>query len=326
VIEGFVMIKNSEQYAANKLSNMFQTFIIVFGMAALFGALGWMMFGKIGLVWALVLVFVLSLTTPRISPHMVLRMYGARKLTYSEVHGLYNIISKLSRKAGLTSVPQIYYVPSKVMNAFSVGVRENSAIAVSDGIIRHLNRREISGVLAHEVGHIANNDLRLHALADIMTRITSTLSFFGQILILFYLPLALFSQTHISLVLILLLIFAPTLSMMLQLALSRTREFNADLTAARLSGDPMGLASALKKMDTYERSIWDIIFLPGRKVPQPSLLRTHPHTKERVEKLMRLAQDESMTFSHSVDRNILLPENYPVIDRNPRYHWYKPWY
>lgn len=320
------MTKNSEQYAANKIGNMFQTFIIISGMAALFGALGWTIFGKMGLVWALVLAFVLSLTTPRISPHMVLRMYGARNLSYSEARGLHDIISDFSRKARLTNVPQIYYVPSKVMNAFSVGVRENSAIAVSDGLIRHLNRREISGVLAHEVGHIANNDLKLHALADVMTRITSTLSFFGQILILFYLPLAIFSRTHISFVLILLLIFAPTLSMMLQLALSRTREFNADLTAARLSGDPMGLASALKKMETYDRSIWDIIFLPGRKVPQPSLLRTHPHTKERVEKLMSLAQDQSGTFFNDGDKDGFLSENYPVIERNPRYHWFKPWY
>ena len=321
------MTDSSGQYAVNRLGNAMHTIIIIAAMAALFGVLGWIIFGNVGLVTALVLVLVLALSTPKISPFMVLKMYGARRLTYEEAPWLYETIIELTRRAGLERMPVPYYVPSRVMNAFSVGSKENSAIALSDGLIRFLNRREITGVLAHEISHITNNDLRLHALADVMTRITSSLSFLGQILIILYLPLAVFSQTRISFVLILLLILAPTLSIMLQLALSRTREFDADLTAAHLTDDPISLASALKKMDNIERSIWDTIFLPGRKVPQPSMLRTHPHTKERVERLLSLApvKKESIPVPHSLSEDII-PGHIPEVHRLPSWHWFRPWY
>ena len=317
------MTNSSEQYTAIKIGNMLQTGIIIASMAGLFGVLGWMIFGKIGLIFAVVLVIVLSLSTPKISPHVVMRMYKAYMLSGGDARGLNEIISKLSGRAQLPTVPQIYYVPTRVMNAFSVGSRQNSAIALSDGLIRNLSRREITGVLAHEVSHIANNDLRLHALANIMTKITSTLSFFGQILILLYLPIALFSETHISFAFILLLIFAPTVSMLLQFALLRTREFDADLTAARLTGDPVGLATALKRMDTAEKSIWDMLFIPGRKVPQSSALRTHPHTKERVEKLMSLAPEESGPALHSGYDDLFLPDYFPTVERAQRRPWFR---
>jgi heat shock protein HtpX len=182
------------------------------------------------------------------------------------------------------------------MNAFSVGTSNNSAIAVSDGIIRYLSWREVAGVLAHEMSHIRNNDLRLLSLADFMTRITSILSFFGQILIILYLPLVFFSKANMPLMPILLLIFAPSLSIFLQLALSRTREFNADLGAAHLTGDPAGLASALIKMDQYDQSIWHYILFPGRKPQHPSILRTHPHTEERLKRLRSLDKEQIKPF------------------------------
>jgi len=304
------MKNNSEQYTANKINNILQTCMIIAAMAGLFGVLGWMIFGGIGLISAAVFALVLSLSTPKISPHVVMRMYKAYRLSDYEARGLHEIISKLAGSARLPAVPQIYYVPTRVMNAFSVGSRQNSAIALSDGLIRNLSWREITGVLAHEVSHIANNDLRLHTLANIMTKITSTLSFFGQVLILFYLPIAIFSEAHLSFTFILLLIFAPTVSMFLQLALSRTREFDADLTAARLTGDPGGLANALRRMDTAERSIWDMLFIPGRKAPQSSILRTHPHTGERVEKLMSLASVESKGWRHNVHDSSHMPDHY----------------
>ena len=176
------------------------------------------------------------------------------------------------------------------------------------------------------MSHIANNDLKLHMLANIMTRITSSLSFFGQVLILLYLPIAIFSEAHISFAFILLLIFAPTVSVLLQLALSRTRELDADLTAARLTGDPAGLAHALKKMDTVERSIWDMLFILGRKAPQSSVLRTHPHTKERVEKLMSLVQQNAGNAFHSGPGDLFLPDHFPTVERSPRKPWFRQWY
>ena len=273
-----------------KIHLLFQTVVILAGMGVLFGLLGWMIFGTTGLLCALVMAFLLFLFTPKVSPWLVLRMYRARRLSYDEAPGLFDIVMDFSKKAGLSTIPLLYYVPNRMMNAFSVGSAKGSAIALSDGIMRYLGRREIAGVLAHEITHIKNNDLRLHALADLMTRVTSLLSFLGQALIILYLPMVFFSKTDIPLIPILLLIFAPSLSVLLQLALSRTREFDADLGSAELTGDPTALASALQKMDHYERGMWDIVYLPGRKQSHPSILRTHPNTKERMERLSALAE------------------------------------
>ncbi|HDP25315.1 MAG TPA: peptidase M48 [Deltaproteobacteria bacterium] len=312
-------------FSQGKRLNTLHTILIFSAMLGLFALLGWMLFGSMGILWAVMIPVVLFFTTPKISPHMVLRMYGARRLSYAEAPKLHEIVGELSRRAGLTTAPQLTYVPSRVLNAFSVGTQDNSAIALSDGILRYLTLREIAGVLAHELSHISNNDLRLHALADVFTRITSSLSFFGQVLILFYLPMVLFTEAHMPVFFILVLIFAPTISFLLQLALSRTREFDADLTAARLTGDPQGLASALAKMDRYEQSIWDLVFLPGRKVPQPSILRTHPHTKERLERLAAMAGEQKPPVSDH-EHIPILPEHFARIERPPRWHWFRPWY
>jgi len=283
---------NQKPIIYSKFHILFQTIVILAGMVLVFGLLGWMVLGAAGLMWALFVVFLLYLFTPRISPWMVLRMYRARQLSYHQAPALHDSVAHLARKASLPAVPLLYYVPSGAMNAFSVGSSKGSAIAVSDGILRLLSSRELTGVLAHEMTHIRNNDLRLHALADLMTKVTGMLSFAGQILMAIYLPMAFFSRVEIPLFPLLLLIFAPGLSMLLQLALSRTREFDADLGAAELTGDPMGLASALQKMARYERGIWDFVYLPGRRKTHPSLLRTHPHTKERFERLASLAAQE----------------------------------
>ncbi|HQI01589.1 MAG TPA: zinc metalloprotease HtpX [Deltaproteobacteria bacterium] len=311
--------------ASGKLHNLIQTFIILAAMSALFGLLGWMIFGIAGIIWSLVMVGVLLATTPKLTPAMVLRMYHARPLTPGEVPGLYRLVSGLSSKAGLEAVPRLYYIPTKVMNAFSVGSGSNFDIALSDGLIRYLNARELEGVMAHEISHIMNNDLKLHTFADMMTRITSLFSFFGQVLLIFYLPMVLLSDVHVPLVFIFLLIFAPTLSVFLQLALSRTREFDADLSAVKLTGDPEGLASALQKMDNFEKNLLDIFILPGRKNPHPSVLRTHPYTAKRIERIMKAGPHADRTFPGH-NGGIVLPDHIPEIRRMPRSHWLRPWH
>lgn len=316
---------SSGESAPGKFHNLIQTSIILMGMSLLFGLLGWMLFGLIGLIWSLAMVFVLLATTPKLTPTVVLRMYNARPLTDDEVPGLYRIVSDLTRKADIEAAPRLYYIPTRVMNAFSVGSGTNFAIALSDGLIRYLNWREIEGVIAHEISHIRNNDLRLHTFADMMTRVTSLFSFFGQILLIFYLPMALLSNIHVPLLLIFLLIFAPTLSVFLQLALSRTREFDADLTAVKLTGDPEGLASALQKMDSFEKNFLDIFVLPGRKNPHPSILRTHPYTAQRIERIMKTGEsaDRALPGPHG---GIILPDHIPEIRRMPKSHWLRPWH
>ena len=316
-------MSSSPRKLPGRFQNTFQTLVILSAMVSLFGLLGWIVLGAFGVIWALLIAGFILLTTPRLSPIIVLRMYNARALSFEDAGVLYRIVAELSRRAGLTYAPRLHYVPSRSMNAFSVGSKHNSAIALSDGLVRLLSLRELAGVLAHEISHISSNDLRLHALADMMTRVTSMLSFFGQALILFYLPMIFFSDVRIPLSFILALIFAPVVSMLLQLALSRTREFDADLAAVGLTNDPRGLATALQKMENYESSIWDILVAPGRKNPHPSILRTHPHTRKRIERLMNLEQGKELEIPGFHDR-IVLPERFPEVFHQAGWHWFRP--
>ncbi len=314
----------STRYASGKIQNTFQTLVILAAMVSLFGLLGWMIFGALGVFWALMIAGFILVSTPKLSPLLVLRMYDAKALYREDAGRLYEIVSELSRRADLRHVPRLHYLPSRMMNAFSVGSKDNSAIALSDGLIRVLNERELAGVLAHEISHISSNDLRLHALADMMTRVTSMLSFFGQILIIFYLPMIFLADAHVPLLFILILIFAPVISIFLQLALSRTREFDADLSAVRLTNDPRGLASALQKMENYDRSIWDILVNSRNRDSHPSILRTHPHTQKRIERLMHMEEAKERDILESRER-IVLPDHFPEVLRPPRWHWFGPW-
>ena len=318
-------MKNSRLPEQGGFANLLHASVLLLAMGVLFGLLGWMVFGVPGVFMSLVLSLVVLMSTPKVTPAIILKMYGARELSRADAPGLYAVADVLARRAGLSVPPHLYYVPSTVMNAFSVGTRESSAIALSDRLVRYLSSRELTGVLAHEMSHIRNNDLKLHTFADMMTRITSLLSFVGQVLVIVYLPMVFFTNARVPFVLILVLVFAPTLSVLLQLALSRNREYAADGTAVALTGDPEGLASALKKMDTYERKLWDILILPGRKVPGPSVLRTHPHTRERVRRIMILAGDERRRPT-GPDSAIVLPDNLPPVRHAPRWNPFQPWH
>lgn len=318
-------MKNSRLPDKSGFANLLHASVLLLAMGLLFGLLGWMVFGVPGVFMSLVLSLLVLMSTPRITPAIILKMYGARELSRPEAPGLYSVTDVLARRAGLTEAPHLYYVPSTVMNAFSVGTRESSAIALSDRLVRYLSSRELTGVIAHEMSHIRNNDLRLHTFADMMTRITSLLSFVGQVLVIVYLPMVFFTSARVPFVLILVLVFAPTLSVLLQLALSRNREYAADTTAVTLTGDPEGLASALKKMDTYEQKLWDILILPGRKVPGPSMLRTHPHTEERVRRIMLLAGD-ARRRPPGPDSVIILPDHFPPVAHAPRWNPFQPWH
>jgi len=268
--------------------NRVQSFFLLAVMAGFIALLGWLLWGRDGL-FVLVWVGVIAvLVNPVMSPWLVMRMYGARRLEHAEAPVLWHAISELTARAGLESRPELFYVPSRLLNAFSVGTRGQSAIAVTDGLLRQLELDELIGVLAHEVSHIRSNDLWVMGLADMFSRATSLLSLLGQFLLLLNLPLILFSQVTISWWAILLLIFAPNLSALTQLALSRTREFDADLNAARLTGDPDGLAHALARIERVQGGWLERVFLPGRRIPAPSLLRTHPEPEERIERLMAL--------------------------------------
>ena len=184
--------------------------------------------------------------------------------------------------------PRLYYIPSRMLNAFAVGERDDAVIALTDGMLRTLSLRELAGVLGHELSHIRNNDLWLMGLADLVGRLTRLMTMVGLILLVLAIPLWLGGATGFPWFVIPLLVLAPQLTTLLQLALSRAREYEADLDAAGLTGDPMGLASALAKLERFQRGVWEQILMPGYRLPEPSLLRSHPPTAQRIARLQAL--------------------------------------
>lgn len=269
--------------------NLLQSILLLAGMAVI----AWFIVSAIagqGLAIAIVIGSLLGLLlSPGIPKRLLLNAYGARKLSGREFPEGMAILAELARRAGLPRIPELYYVPSQMPNAFAMGSPDESAVCVSDGLLRLMNQRELTGVLAHEVAHIANRDLWIMGLADAMSRAVSLASWVGQLILLLNLPLILAGAAYVPWQVPLVLIFSPTIMALLQLALSRAREYDADRGGAELTGDPDGLASALLKLERRVGRVWEDMFLPGRRIPEPSLLRTHPPTADRVRRLRALS-------------------------------------
>ncbi len=301
--------------------NRLQSLILLVVMAIFLALLGTLLWGPDGIWFMLTIGALAVLLSPSVSPRLVMRLYGARKLLPGELPELQQMVVALAERAEIGHVPEIYYLPSSMLNAFAVGNRQRSAIAVTDGLLRHLTPRELRAVLAHEISHVRNNDLFVMGLADTFSRATSTLSLMGQFLLLLNLPLILLSGATISWFAIFLLVFAPTFSGLAQLALSRTREFDADLGAAWLTRDPEGLASALRKIEKIQGSWLERVFMPGRGIPEPSVLRTHPETEERVARLLSLKkQFADSTRPAPAAMTSSLAEFSAPVERPPRWH------
>jgi heat shock protein HtpX len=303
--------------------NALHTVILVGGTAALAAAIAWTVYGPQGLIWAAILGGFGLWTLGRLSPKMILTLYNARTLTPDELPELHRVVRELAARADLTAIPQLYYVQSRMLNAFAVGKRQDSAIAITDGLVRAMTMRQIAAILAHEMSHIRNGDLRVMGLADVLNRITGVMSMMG----LLGIPVLLGSGWDIPIIGLLLLIFAPTIGGLLQMALSRAREYDADLDGATLTGDPEGLAAALATLERRQKGQWESLILPGSRLPQPSLLRTHPHTEERIARLLALKPGSTIPA--------IVQSNAPVIGRSivppirgPRIHWHRMgvWY
>jgi heat shock protein HtpX len=272
--------------------NMVHTWLLVGGSLLLLAVCAYVFFGTTGIFYAAIFGGITLFMTSRISPQLVLRMYKARAVGRDHFPVGHAIMDQLVERAGLQSRPELYVVPSKMMNAFAVGRKGNSAIAMTDQLIRSMTQRELAGVMAHEVSHISNEDIKVMAIADMVSRFTSMMSTFGFFALMANLPSILFgSGANVPWIVVLLLMGAPTVGGMLQLALSRTREYDADLGAVMLTGDPDGLASALIKLEKAQGRHWEGMVLPGGRVPNPSILRTHPKTEDRVERLMALKEN-----------------------------------
>jgi heat shock protein HtpX len=282
-------------------------------MVAVLAGLAWLLFGTAGLLWALVLGVIVVALRPRVSPGWVLSMYGACPFPPGVAPDLHRYVRALAVRAELPAVPALYYVASPMANAFAVGRRDEAALTVSDGLLRRLTSRELVGVLAHEVGHIRADDLWIMSLSDAVGRLTHALAYFGLILLVLALPL-MAGGTYAPLWYALILATVPTVVTLLQLALSRSREYDADLEAAMLTGDPDGLASALDQLERSEGRVWERVMVPRRRAPDPLLLRTHPPTAERIRRLRELVpRDDRRRLGD--DRRVR-PAGYPEV-RSP---------
>lgn len=279
--------------ARHRWHKCLQTVLLVLTLLGIAAVAGSLLLGDGGLWLALAAAGFTLLLEPAAASGLTLRLYGARPLHPDEAPDLWAVLRELAARAGLPTVPVPHYVPSGVVNAFATGSKHHAAIALTDGLLRSLTPRELTGVLGHEIAHIANEDLRVMGLADSISRLTHLLALLGQLAIVLSLPTLLLGVTEVNWPALLLLAVAPQLALLAQLGLSRVREFDADRLAAELTGDPHGLASALAKIERVSRS-WRAWLLPGWGNPEPSWLRTHPATAERIERLLELAPPPAM--------------------------------
>ncbi|MEP4422230.1 MAG: zinc metalloprotease HtpX, partial [Nitratireductor sp.] len=234
------------QQQRSRALNTLHTWLLAAGSLSILAASAWAFGGMAALVYALLVGAVSMMAMRRISPRLVLSMYKARPVSRAQFAKGIAVLEELARRAGLPKAPVLHVVPSRLMNAFAVGRREDSAIAVTDALMRQMTLRELTAILAHEISHIAHEDVKVMALADMVSRFTSVLSTVGLLsLVLNLLVFAGGYQAQVPWLAVFVLLAAPTVGGLLQMALSRTREYDADLGAAMLTGDPEGLASAL---------------------------------------------------------------------------------
>jgi len=309
------------------LRNHLHSLILLAGMLALLSLIGWLLAGPSGIVWFLLVGLFILISALRIPPSFILRVYSAQVLSPEDAPRLHEIIRWLAKLAGMENTPTLYYIPSSIMNAFSTGLYEkNAVVAISDGMLRQLNPRELTGVLAHEISHIHSNDLLVLLVADVISRLTSVMAFAGYFLIWIYIPLFIITDAKVPWMLLIVLMMAPTFSALMQLALSRSREFSADAEASRLTDDPLGLASALEKIEHYQGNWIERVFIPNWRMREPSLLRTHPLMTDRVNRLKVLAsqmRSSGHPFDSSEKYNWI---QFPSPGRSPRRRFPGLWY
>jgi heat shock protein HtpX len=312
------------RFVSHRGLNRIQSTLLLGLMSLYVAFLGWLLWGLDGLWFVLLMAVMLVVLSPASSSHLVLRMYQARPLPPAQAPQYHRIMAFLAERAGLPSQPSLWWVPSSMVNAFAVGRRSDSAVAVTAGLLRTLTPRELVAVMAHETAHIAHGDLFIMGLADSISRITSAMGLLGSILLILAVPQALLGW-EVSWWPLLLLAAAPQVSLLAQLGLSRTREFDADLTAAQMTDDPEGLAAALIKLERIQKGVLHRLFFPGRGVPEPSWLRTHPTTRERVRRLLDLKRPDRDPWSRFHD---LQPPEFPGVRplRRPSGGWWGYWY
>ncbi len=276
------------------IGNWMKTGLLMAGIMALFGALGAVLGGGQGMLVALAIAAAMNLWAYWFSDTMVLRLYNARQVDEHSAPQFYNIVKELAARAQLP-MPRVYVIDEPQPNAFATGRNpEHAAVAATTGILRLLSARELTGVMAHELSHVAHRDILTSTITASIAGAISTLANFG----LFFGGR---DDERNPLLAIAVMIVAPIAAMLIQFAISRSREYEADRGGALLAGDPRALADALMKIEHYVKGVpletadahpataQMMIVNPLTGGGLAGLFSTHPPVEERVRRLFAMA-------------------------------------
>jgi len=277
--------------------NWLKTAVLMAAIVALFGTFGAMLGGAEGMLMALLFGGAMNFFAYWFSDAMVLRMYNAQEVDESSSPYLYKMVGELAERAGLP-MPRVYIIDEAQPNAFATGRNpEHAAVAATTGILQLLSARELRGVMAHELTHVQHRDILISTISATMAGAISALANFAM----FFGGRGGNGRPSNPLAAILVMILAPLAASLIQMAISRAREFEADRGGAEISGDPHALADALTKIDAYARGI---TMAPAEAHPETAqmmimnplagggiagLFSTHPPTEERVARLRAMA-------------------------------------
>ncbi len=313
--------------AVHRAHNVTQSMLLLASLGLTAGLSSYLLAGLGGVILVAFLLIALAASAPRLPAETLMRLYRARLVTPDDSQ-LSSLVDVISWRAGLPRRPDLYLIPSLTIYAFAAGTEERPAIAISEGLVRRLTLREIAGVIAHETSHIRNGDLWIMGLADVAARVLQGISYLAIALAGLNLVIEMRGGETLSWAGIALLYLTPAILNMLQLALSRAREYEADRQAAALTGDALGLASALRRVDIYTGHFLEDLTppVPARRVPQPSLLRTHPPAEERVARLLALDSPPAADPLVIVERPMMSLVGMGPATLRPRYRWPGLWY
>jgi heat shock protein HtpX len=273
--------------------NTLKTTILLAAMTGLLLLGGRVVGGRSGMTIALLIAAVMNFAAWFWSDKIVLASYGAQPVGPQDAPELYSIVEGLANRTGIP-MPRLYVIPDPALNAFATGRSpSHAAVAATEGILRALNRDELEGVLAHELSHVINRDTLTSTVAATLAGAITWLAHMA-----YFMPIGRDRDDNGSnpLVALLTILLAPFAAMLIQLAVSRSREYEADASGARLVGHPDGLANALRKLQTAAESIpmrsadpatahlFIVNPLSGRSLG--GLFSTHPPLEKRIERLM----------------------------------------
>ena len=280
------------------MTSQFKTLLLLAALSGLLIFMGGAMGGKTGVIIAFGFALLMNVGSYWYSDKIVLRAYGAQELGPHDSPALHRIVEELARNAGIPK-PRICLIPQDAPNAFATGRDpEHGVVAVTRGLLRLLNPDELKGVLAHEIGHISNRDILVQSVAAVIASTIVMLANFLQFAAIFGGGRSSDNGGGNIFGALALAVLGPIAAGMIQMALSRSREYLADDSGARFAGDPLCLASALAKLDVYSRQapmkanpatahMFIVNPLVGRMA---SLFSTHPPIEERIARLRRMAQ------------------------------------